>query len=281
MARALLRISVLLVVSSPAFAREDLRPQCVVGDYRLIVNELVLSASRSRSLWDLAQPWQVTNQLTVELLAEASRPQALIPLLGFDPGIRAVTDTGAVLAPDRTDLPLGTYHLIGSTLNGNLGVAFPPPGVASLASVEGDLVLYAEVETADFEFKPAEPEVTKQVGDIQLTWQREQSAHGSFRFGLAMPRLAPRWKESKGGPEVRMLATLTMADGHQEFGFAHERAEERPDDTGSFDMYVGFSHSLYGTPVSIACRTAVVRSPTKRLHYKFENLPLPTWPRAK
>ena len=253
----------------------DQAPRCLVGPYEIVVDSLSVQRTRSLNLRNPARGPRLDERLSIQLVAQSDDDEAMVAVLGFDPNVTCVTDTGAKLEPLQKDL-WGGGHGFESTVQGWLSLGPPPEGAKQIATLEGDLVLYAKVDRAEVEFTPDEVGATKQAGDVSVKLEELNRQTGFVRIQTALPRPAQEFGQrlaSIGTPafEVSLLDGQGKAVPCSGRGYSGGGGEGvyRYDQQYSFQLTTGF------VPAKLRYRMSIPRHPSERQTYTFENLPLP------
>jgi hypothetical protein len=262
----------------PGVERDD-RPLCVAGDYEVRVEQIIHDRQRVLTFKNADEPMRFENTLRVNLTAEAWDDEATARLYAFDPAVRAVTDGGAVLEPRQKETLQQGQPAYEHLLRGYLPLEPPPPEAVTLATLEGDIVLFADLDRGEFEFAlDQEVGQTKETERIAVTLQSYDAKAGVVTCELSVPP-GPKWEPGEPHWSVRPMtqAALVTAKGDRQAPHGTSYRGEGGQERYTFYQTFAFSVPPEFEPVKLAYQVTVPRNPAERLHYKFENLPLPTW----
>ncbi len=256
---------------------KDERPRCALDGFDVLLEGLDLTNTLSLGFRGPAQGTHATRQLTLRLVAESDDNEALTVVYGFDPQVAAMTDTGVKLNP----LQQGTFGVapaFGGAINAPIPVQLPPADARRIATLEGDVLTYADMRKIEHEF--AIDEVGHRFDDkeISVTFAGYDPPSHNAKFKLMLPETPP---EPGRSPQwVRPVGTATLVDQNG----AQCVSQGGGYNGSTTEGIVHFEQTFYlqapegFEPAKVRYRCVIPRDPTKRLHYKFENVPLPTAP---
>jgi hypothetical protein len=256
-------------------AEEDSRPRCTVGAYEVILNRVSVQRTRAIDFHQAGPRTTLQYQLSIELAAEADDDAAMVAVAGFHPDVTAETDTGAMLEPLQRD-----FHEQGRgsepTVQAWISLQPPPENAKSIAALEGDLVLYAQVDRAEFEFGIDEIGATKEANGTSVKLvafsHRPPQAEYEVRIPVDPAERAPgRWRWIRPQFETTLLDAAGKAAISSGSGYSggQEGNVYTYSQTCSFRLDAGFE------PAKLRYTIAVPRDPSDRQAYLFENIPLP------
>jgi hypothetical protein len=257
-------------------AEKDDRPRCMVEGYEIGLNSVSISDVRSLDLKDRGQPVQVQHDLQLQVSVEGVLDEAMGAMYGLHPAVRAVTDTGLILAPRQTELMSGGYWGSQPVVQTMIALEPPTDNSTKLVSLEGDLVLYADVEHAEFEFGLDEKGTTKKTDQATVTFKGYAPEDCSVSFELAIPANPP---PAAGQPywslNPQYEVSLLGADGAGRAPNSANSGGSGDGKTLRYQQRFGFDQAQGFQPTKVSYKVTVPRNPTKRVRYKFENVPLP------
>jgi len=256
----------------------DQRPRCEAGDFQVVLDNLELTNSLSLSLRDPAQGTRVTRQLTLRFSAEADDDETLTAIYNFDPKLTVTTDTGVTLAPLQ-DRIYGGQMSFGGSPTFQIPVKPPPAEARKLAAIEGDVVLYADITRIEHDFALDQPGTRFDKGELTVKFLSYESATHTAKFELMLPEPPPpqpgaphEWLQPRATAELRDAAGTPSVSGG--YGFSGSTNEG----ISRFQQTFNFSAGQEYVPTTIRYRVSIQRNATKRVHYRFENVPLPAEP---
>lgn len=255
---------------------EDRRPRCEVGPYQVAVQGVNVQRSLTLSFNEQEPRPTLDHRLSLHLTCETDDEDLIAAVCGFDPNVIAVTDTGVTLEPlQRHLMPQATRHE--PVVHAWIPLR-PPPGEAKkLSRLEGDLVLYATIKRAEFEFTPQEVGTTKESEGISVTLTGFDAQNGQLRCELRVPKERRDGADTVRSMPVQPTVAVTLVDAsgkHLAFsgsssGGGAEGNVYRLRQEFSFRIGEGF------TPAKVLYRVVAGFNPTDRLTYLFEDIPLP------
>jgi hypothetical protein len=245
--------------------QDDTRPDAQVDGLGIFVESLSLENS-VYFLTDDPQSHE-QNRLHVRLRAEAEDDELLEPVLGFDYAITVTLDTGDVLKGPEHGLHRPPWFR--PEIDADIPVPPPPPEARTIASIEGDLVLYADITRLEAEFALDDVGAGKDEGLMSVTFL-DYSPQG-FRPKLQF--VAPE----NGRPiQPQFDAVLIGENGVEAHSDGVGGSGGLQDGVWTYTQEAGFARVPPGfEPVAIRYAATISRDPSKRVHYKFEDIPLP------
>ena len=249
-----------------------------VEGYEISVPQVTLR--RSRSL-DFTQPEggaQRQDQLSLSLAAEGETDGANDALYAFHPAVRAVTDTGEILPPTQVELVGSGGMTHRGFLEAHISVELPTAEAGALKSLEGELMLYAQIDRAEFEFTLDEAGDTKTEGDIAVTFNTYNPQLALTKFELVIPAPPePQPGERQVSLQPRCTGALVSADGAQRPPYGTSSSGDWGNQERRFTHTFQYADLQDFEPVKVQYSVTIPRDPSKVLKYRFENIPLPAW----
>ena len=258
-------------------AEADHRPRVEIEGFEVTLESLRLQNAAWLNLRETGREVQSDHSLSLTLKAEAEEDEAVEVLVGFDTQVRVTYDTGEeVTGPEQRLHPRLYFH--GGVLDGQIQLPPPPEGATKIASIEGDLVMFAQLERLELEFGVDEVGMVKDEGVLSVTLMGFHEEQNQVTFELMMP--TDEYKDERGqGIQPRphvMLVDDTGARAQDSGRSVSGRGSQ--DGISRYEQTFHFGSKLEGTPVALHYRALLPRDPTKRLPYKFEDIPLPLLP---
>ena len=183
----------------------DARPTANVGDYVLRVDKVTYNCERTYTLErgaGVPEAPEETGSLELHLGITSKSPQADQLLAGIGLTVKATTDLGGTLKPDREPDPedppdaMEPIERHGAEASPmpldhvpDLRFAQPPPGVKKLTRVEGILYLYSTVKTTELKLPLAEKGKASRQDDVAVTIVLGKGAVPEMPPGVEMMQL--------------------------------------------------------------------------------------------
>jgi len=266
---SLLLATVALAQPVPQAQQEDPRPRCEVEGYTIRVSSVVQTREWKLELRNPGAETQAHHRLVVSLSIEPRDGTAGATLKGTDPVAQGVTDTGVALTqPDDVQQN-------GPSVEGMIVLDPVPPSARSIASLEGNLVLYAEVAEEEFEFDVAQPGVVQDCEEVTIEFvgygiKDPNTAEFRFTVPAGMSEDAPF-----GFPEMDIQVALIGADGTESSNRGWTQSAHTEGQTLRVEQQFRFQPPEGLEPTTLRCNLTMPRDPTVRLPFRIENIPLP------
>jgi hypothetical protein len=254
---------------------EDHRPRFEVEGYQIFLDSISLRNTHSLNLKPREREVQSDHCLYVELKAEAESDEMLDPVVGFDTAITATLDTGDVVKGPEQPLHSSRRYSFEPEIHASVPVDRPPPGAKSIASLEGDLVLYADIRETTLEFPVDEVNTTKDEEVLSVTFVEYDPKGQQAEFELVLPEDELRTEE---GPRAQpwCKAVLVAEDGARLLSNGSDWTGNVEEGLAKYKQGFRFPSVPDGfEPVKVIYTATISRDPSRRLHYRFENIPLP------
>ena len=253
---------------------EDHRPRVVMEGFEVTLEAVRIQNAAWLNLRETGREVQSDHSLSLTLKAESEEDEAVEVLVGFDTQVKVTYDTGEeVTGPEQRLHP--RMYLHGGTLDGQVRLPPPPEGATKIASIEGDLVMFAQLERLELEFGVDEAGMVKDEGVLSVTLVGFNEEQTQATFELMMP--TDEYKDEDGQTiQPRSHVTLIDDTGAQVRESGGGFSGRGPQDgVSTYEQTFHFGRKLEGTPMTLRYRTLLARDPSKRLPYKFEDIPLP------
>jgi len=206
------------VVLRPGDVAADPRPMVDVGDYIILVDEVVNQGRKAVALrWgrpEAARSEQCELRLRLSVIPAAG--ELLELLAGISAAATAVTDSGEALATAAAAQDGGLSILdrqtanIATTRSATMVLPTPEEPATVLSSLEGALLRYSEVTTTEIALRPDDVGKTVERDDVTAELMAWSVANGSLTVAVRL-RYLPLGAST--GAADSALATLVLKDG--------------------------------------------------------------------
>jgi len=249
--------------------QDDARPRCELEGYTIYVSSVVQTREWKLELRERGAQTVATHWLRVFLSVEPRDEAAKAALGGTDPVAQGLTDTGVVLTqPD--DIPQ-----YGPSIEPMIVLDPVPADARTIASLEGNLVLYAEMPEAEFEFDVAQAGAIEEWGEVTIEFVGYGADDPSTAlFRVTMPAAAAEGAPM-GFPEMDTQAALIGADGTESPKRGWSQEGHGDGQTLKFEQEFRFQPREGFEPTTLRYKLTMPRDPTVRLPFRIENIPLP------
>ncbi|MFQ6132672.1 MAG: hypothetical protein ACE5R4_11590 [Armatimonadota bacterium] len=260
-------------------------PSTQVGPYTVRVRSIRITDARILAFDGRnEQPLTFQNDMAIELSVEADENTDLEAVAAVHPGLTAVDNIGQTVQPRVKELP--QWHSPNTSwqhqghIRASVTMDEPSPEAVSLRTLEGDIVVYTDVEPVRFEFPlegPRQPQTS--AGHTVTLTSVELTAGNAYEI-KAKWELPPRGPEQRPGPwrTPSYEAYLVAADGTRISAFGGGGMGGST--TGNrmvYDCTWRLQPRGNQVPAKFALTIVVKSEQTQSLHYKLEDVPLPTW----
>ncbi len=204
------------------------------------------------------------------------------PVAAVHPGMTAVDNTGQTLKPKQKELEAGRPPPgpTGETfIRARILLELPAAEASSLRTLEGGILVHKDVQRVPFEFPltgPWEPQT--HMGRTIAVTAVEPLEDGGYT-------VTARWEEAPRAPEqwgpdyyARPFgAYMSTAQGSQIGPRSTSSSSRVGNDRWVSNWTWGFQPSAERVPEEFVLEFLLRSEETETLHYKFEDIPLPTW----
>jgi len=263
-------------------------PTVQAGPYLVRLLAVTDTYARKLDFRRLAEPLTFRQDLELLLEAEADTDEDAAALLRFDPAIAVTDNTGKALEPVPRRPEEGAFNISRQTMSGPIMVSAPAPEAITLAAIVGELVVAAEVTPLHFEFDAAKHGVTITTKGYTVTLDSvEVTPEGECEVALKLvtPPQPGESDPQRLDPLADFSCFVVLKDGTELRSMLHRssvRVPGQPDNAGKRRITYGStwrsSRLPPGTkPAKVLFGSFAKSAETKRIPFKFENIPLPTW----
>ncbi|MFQ6132673.1 MAG: hypothetical protein ACE5R4_11595 [Armatimonadota bacterium] len=260
-------------------------PAVQVGPYTVRLRYVRITDSTTLSFERQEEgPLTTQDSMTLSFTIEADEDRDVAAVAAIDPALQVVDSTGNEVAP-RYDKPvrLSSSSLARSywgRVSTYTTMDRPSPEAVSLRTVEGDILVYTDVQPVRFEF-PLDDEglqaQSKSGHTVTLTEVEEPSDRTTdVTVEWQLPTLTP---EERGEYWRRPTceAYVTAAEGARIAARTSNIRSLRTGEQLAYEYTWSFRPPAGTAPERFLLEIFVPSAETKTLHYKFEDIPLPTW----
>jgi hypothetical protein len=249
---------------------------CRVGDYEVVLERVSVLRDLTLELVGDQPRTTLDHRLGLSLSARSDDEDKMAAIAGFDSQVTAVTDTGVELRPTQRARGSTGVRSMEQVVRGSASLPAPPEEARALARVEGDLILFAQVERSEYEFAIDQAGQSQDQGGATVTFVGFDRATGiaRVRAKITQPRDAI---PQRGGPsQPRCAATLMDANGRPAAASGQSGSWRGENGVYTHDQEYYFRPDPNFQPAKLKCQLTVVSDPSERLTYVFENIPLPS-----
>ena len=228
-------------------------------------------------------PLTAQNDMAITLSLEADDDLDLDAVAALHPGVTAVENTGKTIAPKSKDLPQSYGGGVSPAYQGfiqhTVALDKPSPEAASLRTLEGDILVYKDVQPVRFEFPlRGEHQPQTAAGHTVTITSITPVGEGGYEVKLEW-RLPPRTPEQMDRPwrSPSADAYLVTAQGARIGSGGTSMNGRTQGNQMIYNCTWQFNPSADLVPDKFVLAFTVKGEETETLHYKFADIPLPTW----
>ncbi len=233
-----------------------------------------------------AEPMTFRRHLQLEFEAEADTDENAQALVAFHPAVVVTDNTGKTLEPAREELGESARdrggHIWNQKMTGTVDVGSPAPEALSLATVAGELVVAAKVTPLRFEFDAAKQGATITKDGYTLTLESVEvtptgRCHVDFMLLMPVEPDAKARQGIRGRPDA--TCTIVLDDGTEvREQMLSARGRQGAEGIPTWQITCGtYGFPAGAKPHRVLYSFSIRSDETKRIPFKFENIPLPTW----
>ena len=260
----------------PGPAEDYARPRCAVGVYEVSLDSV--SVQRTLTL-NFAAPEAKTSldhRTNLQLTCESDDDELMAAVWAFDTNVIAVTDTGVTLEPLQKEAwGHGSPHE--PLVRGWVPLQPPPPDAKRLARLEGDLILYATVRRAEFEFTAQDVGTSKEAEGLTVALTAFDPRTGQVQCELSLPKdteeAVRRTRGMTSSPTVDVA--LLDAEGKAASSSGGSSSGGAEGEVMRYKQQYSFRVGEGFVPAKIRYRVVAASDPGERLTYLLEDIPLP------
>ncbi len=265
----------------------ELAPSVVAGPYTLRLRSVSVNDSMTLDLMATGeQPLRLNRGMVVSIEIEADDDLDLARIYALHPAARAVDDRGRVIAPKETELPerYGPPRSYSHQwwVSSQVQLAHPGRQATSIASLEGDLLVYEQAQHVQLVLPLDDPQARAEDAGCALALVEAGPKEGRGYAVTAKLTVPP---EAATNGTVRSSSRppqgdvrLETADGTRIGGYPSSmRGGGRDDEAATWEYEWAFQVPADQTPVRMVYSLVVAGGELETLPYKFENVLLPTW----
>ncbi|MFQ6132671.1 MAG: hypothetical protein ACE5R4_11585, partial [Armatimonadota bacterium] len=258
-------------------------PTTQVGPYTIrvgfvrLADTMTLAFARRRG-----NPLSVVKQMTIGLSVEADEDIELEAVAGVHPGATAVENTGKTVEPTVKELPSREVPMPWrrpGSMPVLIRLALPSPEAIRLRALEGDILVHRDVQPLRFEFPlegPRQPQTvaghTVTITSIERRGERDYEVKAKWQ----LPRLKPG-EPMEAEPFPSYSGYLVTARGEAAGSGSSEVGGIGPTTNREFGCSWQMRAFPEVVPEKFVLEIVLKSAETETLHYKFEDIPLPTW----
>jgi hypothetical protein len=261
-------------------------PMAQAGPYLVRLARIKLVDERTLD-FGRVEPLTFRNELELSLQAEADTERDAAVLLAIHPALAVTDNTGHTLEPARPELDDRELRRARpaweESVFSTVSVGPPAKDAVSLAGIAGELVVAAKVTPVRFELDPTKEgqEITQHGYTLRLdsiAAKPQGRVDVDFTMTWQLPRTESGEPQSILRP-VRGACAIVLDDGTEVRlttggGLARAEADgavKRQFTCRAYDFPAG------AKPARVTYSFFVRSDETKRIPFKLENIPLPTW----
>ncbi len=229
-------------------------------------------------------PVVAAHEMSVELQVEADEERDIEALAAFHPAVQAITNAGETVAPKERELPrhliLDRSYVHQGYVRHGVKLNAPPPEAASLQTLEGDLVVRRNPRVLRLTFPLADGPGAQDLEGHTFTVTGIEATGGGGCEISGEWELAPDPGTGVGLPGRLPFynAYLVAADGARALSSRRDTRVGRREDGQSIlrcDWQFDAAPTLL--PEDFVFEWAVTDVETELVHYRIEDVVLPTW----
>lgn len=259
-------------------------PMVTLGPYRLRLHQMSVGEDASLHVTgrNAVRVHGNPRRLRIGFSIEADEDLDMARVLGIAADARAIDNTAQQLVP-ASDQPFQARapwsHDSDWREAVRCSVAFMPPELhaTSLRVVEGDLLVHTQAQAIQFELSLEADDQPHSIEGYRLRLV-EFAAAPEGGYTVKAELSAPELDLPTNPLELWRRAWLVSQRGRRIWPSSAPRERfgtgQPPD---SLELSWQFRRSTMETPNSLLVRLITTSGPTERLHFRFEDLLLPTW----
>jgi len=262
----------------------DTCPAVQVGPYTVRLRSIQVVHATGLTLERTTDgPLALVHETGIGLTVEADEDRDLVAVINPYQGVTAVDNTGTRLGPKRSGLPLSPdprrSWAAESPLPCRLTLDPPSPRATSLRTLEGDILVHQDVQQLHFEFPLAEDRQPQSAAGhtVSLTGVEPIGKRGLIVQAQWQPPARPRNETDRPWLMLPYWGYLAAGGGERVYAYSlpHAESAEGADPTPYLVTWY-FQPAEGVRPRAFVFECPLLSDETDTLHYKFENIPLPT-----
>jgi len=259
------------LISRPSFTLRqgdmdvDARPQTVVGDYRLLVEQVRFEKHAGVDFrWGEPKPDRYKSEhMILRVSAQARNCSAGVQVFGLSGAAAVITDAGETL--ETTGSQRSVVQELYAYSAAHLPLRQPARKAAAIKEFKGKLVLYSQVTPVSCRFGRDEVGVTKQLGGSACTLVGWQEVGDEIHVKIERVRLPNKTRYG------RLLVQLKGPDGQ----VAVSRGYGANGNGKMYTLTWQYRKPEGWEPVALTLDGYLCFEPLKYVEFTIRNIPLP------